>query len=149
MKYTSLFVTLLGLLSGCQSLPTTSVSQQAEPSASIQRPTEYSAWVKHELYFATGPYDSTEGISEAEWKTFLDDEVTSRFPDGLTVVDSYGQWLSEGSVTPSALRSKIVIILHPNEPLYFEKMNQIRDAWKKMTNHVSVLSVVLPAEVSF
>jgi hypothetical protein len=32
------------------------------------------------------------GVSEAAWSHFLGREVTPRFPDGLTVLDSVGQW---------------------------------------------------------
>ncbi len=40
-----------------------------------------------------GPADeSKKGISEADWRDFLDREVTPRFPSGLSVVDVYGQW---------------------------------------------------------
>src|SRR5262249_10328363 len=31
-------------------------------------------------------------VGEAEWRTFLDQEVTPRFPDGLSVIDAYGQY---------------------------------------------------------
>ena len=33
-------------------------------------------------------------VSELEWQIFLRDEVTKRFPDGLTVWEAEGQWLS-------------------------------------------------------
>src|SRR5690606_25210715 len=53
-----------------------------------------SDWVRTELYFSLGEW--TEGApdreAEAAWRGFLDREVTPRFPDGLTVVDVYGQW---------------------------------------------------------
>ena len=31
-------------------------------------------------------------VSELEWQMFLRDEVTARFPDGLTVWEANGQW---------------------------------------------------------
>jgi hypothetical protein len=50
-------------------------------------------WVDTTLYFGLGPADHPEqGISETEWRNFLDREVTPRFPAGLSVVDVYGQW---------------------------------------------------------
>ena len=33
-------------------------------------------------------------VSDAEWRAFLETEVTPRFPDGLTVLTAYGQWRS-------------------------------------------------------
>src|SRR2546421_6444833 len=32
------------------------------------------------------------GVSEAQWARFLDREITPRFPDGLTVIDTRRQW---------------------------------------------------------
>ena len=40
-------------------------------------------WVDTKLYFGLGPLDHPEqGVSEADWRRFLDREVTPRFPDG-------------------------------------------------------------------
>ena len=36
------------------------------------------------------------GVTEARWSRFLADEITPRFPDGLTVVDASGQWRAPG-----------------------------------------------------
>jgi hypothetical protein len=36
------------------------------------------------------------GVSEADFTRFLDEEVTPRFPDGLTVQESQGRWLYKG-----------------------------------------------------
>jgi hypothetical protein len=59
-------------------------------------PRQTSGWVDTKLYFGLGPADRPEkGISEAHWRDFLDKEVTPRFPDGLSVVDVYGQWGAE------------------------------------------------------
>ncbi len=43
------------------------------------------------LYFGT---QKPEGgvVSDAEWQQFLADEITSRFPDGLTTWEASGQW---------------------------------------------------------
>src|SRR5579872_2119619 len=50
-------------------------------------------WVDTKLYFGLGLIDRPEqGVSEADWRGFLDREVTPRFPNGLSVLDVYGQW---------------------------------------------------------
>jgi len=38
----------------------------------------------------------TVGVSEADFTRFLDEVVTPRFPDGLTVLESQGRWLYRG-----------------------------------------------------
>src|SRR5688572_3392697 len=76
------------LLSGCATTTQTGAAMQGDSA----RPAQSSDWVRSELYFAVGNEDGTGTIDEAKWREFLDREVTPRFPDGLTVLDGYGQW---------------------------------------------------------
>src|SRR5512135_2693629 len=32
------------------------------------------------------------GVSDADWREFVDQEISPRFPNGLTVADVFGQW---------------------------------------------------------
>jgi len=113
-------------------------------------PGEAQGWVRTELYFGLGPADHPEqGISESDWRDFLDREVTPRFPAGLSVEDVYGQWLSKGKAEPSRLRSKALIILYAGTDENKAKVDAIRSAWKQKTGHQSVLRVTQPADVSF
>lgn len=107
-------------------------------------------WVDTRLYFGLGLADKPEqGISEARWREFLDREVTTRFPDGLSVLDVYGQWQGKSQTTPERLRSKMLVIDYPDTQQNREKVDAIRAAWKKMTGDQSVLRVTEPADVSF
>ncbi|HEY1984988.1 MAG TPA: DUF3574 domain-containing protein [Terracidiphilus sp.] len=107
-------------------------------------------WVDTRLYFGLGPADQQDkGISEARWREFLDREVSSRFPAGLSVVDVYGQWQGKEQTTPERLRSKMLIIDYPDSPENRDKIEGIRAAWKKMTGDQSVMRVTEPADVSF
>jgi hypothetical protein len=49
------------------------------------------------------------GVSEAQGRPFLDEDVTPRFPDGLTIFDAQGQWRSAGVVEHE--NSKVVRLL--------------------------------------
>jgi hypothetical protein len=107
-------------------------------------------WVDTQLYFGLGPADDlTKGVSEAAWRDFLDKEVTPRFPEGLSVLDVYGQWQSRRAGHVERLRSKLLVIDHPDTPEDRAKINQIRSAWKQRTGDQSVLMVNEPADVSF
>ena len=109
-----------------------------------------SAWIETQLYFGLGPADHPEqGITEAGWRQFLDAEITPRFPSGLTVVDAYGQWQGNGEKTPERLRSRLLIIVHPDTSSDSAKIDAVRAAWKKLTGDESVLRVSRPAQVSF
>ncbi len=133
----------------------------AEPAPSAQlhgdaaRPAEAGGWVRSELYFGVGEEsgpsarEQTEVISEAQWRAFLDKEVTPRFPDGLTVFDAYGQWLFRGAPEPNRLRTKVLVILHEDSPQRRNDIEAIRLAWKQATKHQSVLWSRQPVEVSF
>ncbi len=107
-------------------------------------------WVRSELYFATGPLvDPDPTLTEGRWRDFLDREVTPRFPDGLTVLDAYGQWRSHGSELPGRLRSKVLVILHEDTPSSAAAIDAIRAAWKTATRSKSVLLVNERVDVSF
>jgi hypothetical protein len=112
-------------------------------------------WVDTKLYFGLGPANAPQkGISEAKWRAFLDQEVTPRFPAGLSVIDVYGQWLSKSAQTtpnphPERIRSKLLIIDYPATPGNEAKIEAIRVAWKRLTGDQSVLKVTQPADVSF
>jgi hypothetical protein len=113
-------------------------------------PAQTSGWVDTKLYFGLGPADHPEqGISEARWRDFLDREVTPRFPDGLSVLDVYGQWLSKGQTVPERLHTKMLVIYYLDSAENRTKIDAIRAAWKKMTGDQSVLRVTEPANVSF
>ena len=102
------------------------------------------------LYFALGPADEPgRGIGEGEWRTFLDREVTPRFPSGLSVLDVYGQWQGKNESSPERLRTKCLIIDYPDTAENLAKVEAIRAAWKKKTGDQSVMRVTERADVSF
>jgi len=63
------------------------------------------------LYFGT---QKPEGgvVTDAEWQQFLAEEITSRFPSGLTTWEASGQWRDEHKVIERE-RTHIVEIVHP------------------------------------
>jgi hypothetical protein len=107
-------------------------------------------WVDTKLYFGLGPVDHPEqGVSESDWRSFLDREVTTRFPDGLSVLDVYGQWQGKNQTVPERLRSKMLIIDYPDTAENRARIEAIRTAWKQKTGDQSVMRVTEPADVSF
>lgn len=140
-----------------------SARAHAAQSATLQgdaaHPSHTQGWVDTRLYFGLGRIEPgsdqaqaghTEArVTEAGWLDFLDQEVTPRFPDGLSVIDCYGQWQGKTMQHPERLRSKILVIDYPDTPANRARIDAIRTAWKKRTGDQSVLSVTQPAEVSF
>jgi Protein of unknown function (DUF3574) len=144
---------LLGLVaSGCVHAPTAStrVTAPATLAGDPAHPGQAKGWVDTKLYFGLGLADHPgTGVSEAQWRDFLDREVTTRFPSGLSVVDVYGQWQGKNQNTPERLRSKMLIIDYPDVPENRDKIEAIRAAWKQLTGDQSVMRVTQPADVSF
>ncbi len=71
------------------------------------------AFSRTDLYFGTAKPDGT-AVTGAEWTEFLAEEITPRFPDGLTVITGMGQWQEEdGDIIQE--RSQQVILLYPVE----------------------------------
>lgn len=152
MRRIPLLALLALVLAGCDHRPEQATAQATAPvlSGDAAHPGKTAGWVDTKLYFGLGPADQPEkGVSEAAWRAFLDKEVTPRFPDGLSVVDVYGQWQGAKEPAPERLRSKMLIVDYPDSPDNQAKVDAIRTAWKKMTGDQSVLRVTQPVDVSF
>jgi hypothetical protein len=135
---------------GCMHPSTPTVATAPAPQRDSAHPGHAEGWVEAKLYFGLGPADHLEqGVSEAQWRDFLDKEVTPRFPDGLSVLDAYGQWNGKNEAAPERLRSKLLVIDFADSSENRAKIEAIRAAWKERTGDQSVLSVIQPAEVSF
>ncbi|SFF08195.1 Protein of unknown function [Dyella marensis] len=141
-------VLLLGLATGCASQATAPGASTLQGDAA--HPAATRGWVETRLYFGLGLVDQPDGgVSEQAWRTFLDQEVTPRFPDGLSVIDVYGQWQGKQQAAPERLRSKQLVVDYPDSPESRAKIEAIRAAWKQRTGDQSVLRVTQPVDVSF
>jgi hypothetical protein len=141
---------LVVALTACASTTPKTSTPSSTFSGDPAHPAATTGWVRTELYFGTGPADDANaGINEAQWREFLDTEVSSRFPDGLSVSDIYGQWRDKGAAKPERLRSKVLILLYPDKPEQRAAIEAIRAAWKARSGDDSVLRVTQPADVSF
>ncbi len=54
---------------------------------------------EYSLFFGRSDSTGAEVVSDEAWNEFLEDTVTPRFPDGLTVMNGRGQWqLESGAI---------------------------------------------------
>ena len=108
-------------------------------------------FIRTELYFGRNiPTGGT--VSEADWQKFVDEIVTPRFPDGLTVLDADGQWRGkDGSIARE--ESKVIILLYPRKDrkVMNAKIEEIRAEYKKRFAQEAVMriDVTRSVEVSF
>ncbi len=136
-------VLLSALLAGCAS--TTGAAMQGDAA----RPAQAAGWARSELYFAVGNEDGSDTIDDSRWRAFLDSEVTPRFPDGLTVLDGYGQWRFERDGRLVRQSCKVLVVLHEDSAQRRRDIDAIRNAWKQASGHESVLWARQTVEVSF
>ena len=88
------------------------------------------------LYF--GGARPKGAVSELEWQLFLRDEVTSRFPSGMTVWDAEGQWRGpEGKVAHE--RTKVLLLVHPDTKQARQAIGALIDRYRKVFEQESVL----------
>ncbi|MFH0242715.1 DUF3574 domain-containing protein [Streptomyces sp. HK10] len=86
---------------------------RAEASGTYQSP-HTEPYVRTQLFFGTGRHGGEPPITEEQFMDFLDEYVTPRFPDGLTLQEGYGQWRDRtGSINGE--RSYELILLYPRE----------------------------------
>ncbi|MET0263737.1 MAG: DUF3574 domain-containing protein [Rariglobus sp.] len=134
------------MAAGCSSPPK---KVEATPPVPVSVST---TWVKTELFFSIGDWTETAMSTDAEnkWIGFLDTEVTPRFPEGLSVIDVYGQWRSsKAGVAVSRERSRLLVIVHRETQEASAKIEAIRSAWKAVSGESSVLRISQPVDASF
>ena len=77
-------------------------------------------------------------VTELEWQIFLRDEVTRRFPSGLTVWEAEGQWRTPaGSIDHE--QSKVLLLVHPDTAAAQQSVLAVIDAYRKTFEQQSVL----------
>ena len=80
------------------------------------------------------------GISETAFTAFVDEELTPRFPQGLTVLDGGGQWQgSENALIRQA--AKVVVIVLPQKGSD-KLLDEVRQRYKSRFQQESVLLIV-------
>ncbi|MCU7549978.1 5'-methylthioadenosine/adenosylhomocysteine nucleosidase [Chitinophagaceae bacterium LB-8] len=109
---------------------------EALPKASHQQAKDY---YKTELYFGMS-YDG-KTVTEQQWQQFLSRYITPKFPDGLTVIDGYGQWYSEKQKRIVRERSKVVVIYHQDDPGFETSIQFITGSYCKQFHQESVMRV--------
>lgn len=139
-RHILLAITLLARPCHSQTVAPTLQNDPAHPAATH-------GWVETQLFFGLGPLRSYK--NERTWATFLDHEVTPRFPSGLSVVDLYGQWQGKNEPRPSRINTRLLILIYPDTPENATGVDALRSAWKQKTGDQSVLKVTRSVDVSF
>jgi Protein of unknown function (DUF3574) len=93
--------------------------------------------VRDTLYFGRNRPNGGR-VREAEWRQFLNDVITPRFPDGLTVMKATGQWRNaSGQIEREA--SEVVTVLHSGDLTARGKISEIMAAYRQRFEQEAVL----------
>ena len=104
---------------------------------------------KIEMYFGRNRKNDVP-VKEYEWLEFLVDDVTPRFPDGFTVLESWGQYKGKDGVIICERGNVLILVV---DDVYCiltsDKICEIRDIYCDKFKQESVMVTVAELEVSF
>jgi hypothetical protein len=89
------------------------------------------------------------GVSDAAWRRFVAQQITPRFPDGLTIIGATGQWRDRAHGRIVREPSKLVMIVLPGKSDDQARLDAVVGAYKRRFHQQSVGVVVQPGCVSF
>ena len=119
-----------------------------EPNGSIRIAEKF---IRTEIYFGRN-IPSGGSVNDNDWQKFVDEFVTPRFPDGLTILDADGQWKGKDGLIARE-QSKVIVLLYPRKmrKAMNTKIEEIRSEYKTRFAQESVtrIDITKSVEVSF
>ena len=94
-------------------------------------------YAEYRLFFGRNR-EGVEVVSDAEWRGFLAQEVTPRFPAGLTVFDAAGQWRDPSGFIERE-RSKMLLVLAAPGAEGLRRTEEIAEVYKRVFDQGAVL----------
>jgi len=135
------FFCLAAMLAGC------AAPQQAVQARSC--PAEQGApLLVFELFFGRSIQGQGE-VGERAWNDFLDQVVTPNLPNGYTVFDASGAWLSPSTGHTLRERTKVLLVALPDDATAATAVARIRRAYAVQFDQTQVGMAVAPACGSF
>ena len=96
-------------------------------------------WTEIDLYLGRN-LPSGAVVSDEQFREFLEDVVTPRFPEGLSVIDVAGQFRSStGTIVREP--SKLLVILAPDAAAVADEIAQVIRIYKRRFDQETVLQV--------
>lgn len=122
-------------LAGCVTAPT--------PSCPVGQ-----EWLKTAQLFLGRRTEGSGAVSDADLRRFVDQQITPKFPDGLTVLDGGRQWQGpESTLIREAV--KVVLIVLPSKGDAAARIEAVRGAYKAQFHQDSAMLVTQGACVAF
>ena len=105
-------------------------------------------WRRTELYFGSNRPDKPP-VSMAQFMCFLETDVTPLFPDGLTLLTGIGQFRNAQGVTEREQAFVLILLFPLDAEDANEKIQAIRESYKRQFKQQSVLRVDSLSRISF
>ncbi|MBS0910338.1 DUF3574 domain-containing protein [Tatumella sp. JGM118] len=134
---------MAALLAGCQQDHNVPHPAPLPPTVSpevVKNPCVHgSVQVQTTLWFGLSRAHGSN-IPEKAWQAFIDNDVTPRFKDGLSVYNAKGQWLGDDGHLARE-NSKALMLIHSADKENDQKIEQLRQIYKQRFEQESVMRV--------
>jgi hypothetical protein len=88
-------------------------------------------------------------VSDQEWRAFREQVISPALPDGYTVLDGEGSWMSPRSHTTISEATKILVVAMPDTARSQSTIDHVRAVWQHRFHQYVVGMTVYPACGSF
>lgn len=122
-------------------------SKEAQADISGERLRE-GVWHRTELYFGTSRANGT-AVTDEQFAQFIDQQVTPRFPDGLTLLSAYGQYRNSAGVIEKEKSFLLILFYPPQMSDARKRIEELRDVYKSTFQQESVLRADSGMSISF
>ncbi|MEU9316388.1 DUF3574 domain-containing protein [Streptomyces sp. NPDC048295] len=100
------------------------------------------AYIETRLLFGTERPDGGPAVTDRQFLAFIDEEVTPRFPNGLTIQDGRGQWRDSHGVIERERSYELTLLYPASEARVRDiRIERIRDAYEKAYAQDSVARI--------
>ena len=101
-------------------------------------------WREYKVFCGMSSKDGE--VSEADWRRFCDEHVTTAFPDGYTSFEAIGYWKGNADATARE-NSRVLLIVAPVEAK--DKVLTLAKKYREMFHQETVLVVTSPGDAIF
>ena len=101
-------------------------------------------WWEYKIF--CGMSSKNGEITEADWRRFCDEHVTTAFPDGYTSMEAIGHWKGSGNMTERE-NSRVLLIVAPADAK--DKVMTIAKKYREMFEQEAVLVLTSTGEAIF
>ncbi|MEE1811915.1 DUF3574 domain-containing protein [Streptomyces sp. BE133] len=100
------------------------------------------AYIETRLLFGTERPDGGPDVTDRQFLAFIDEEVTPRFPNGLTIQDGRGQWRDSHGVIERERSYELTLLYPASEARVRDvQIERIRNAYEKAFAQDSVARI--------